>query len=45
LTAPSFVKCEQLITISKSRLESRIGRLTAADMAQVARALRIIMDL
>jgi mRNA interferase MazF len=45
LTAPSFVKCEQLITISKARLESRIGRLTAGDMERVARALRIIMNL
>jgi mRNA interferase MazF len=45
LSAPSFVKCEQLITISKERLGARLGQLDAEDMAKVSRALRMMLAL
>lgn len=45
LQAPSYVKCEQLQTISKERLSERIGRLTADDMREVSAALRRMMSL
>ena len=44
LTAPSFVKCEQILTISKERLERRIGVLDAPDLARVSAALRTVLD-
>lgn len=45
LTAPSFIKCEQLLTISKKRLEKRLGRLSTDDLKRVATALRIVLEL
>lgn len=41
LTATSYVKCEQILTISKSRLvDSPLGRLTNDEMMFVDMALR-----
>lgn len=41
LRADSFVKCEQVLTISKNRLVGAPwGRLTDAEMAQVGEALK-----
>jgi mRNA interferase MazF len=40
----SFVKCEQLLTISKSRLTNRIGRLTEDELAQVDAAVRRVLS-
>ncbi|MHB9132007.1 MAG: type II toxin-antitoxin system PemK/MazF family toxin [Armatimonadota bacterium] len=45
LSALSYIKCEQVMTIDKSRLESRIGKLTAAEMRRVEDALRITLAL
>jgi mRNA interferase MazF len=45
LTAPSFIKCEQLLTISKERLEKRLGRLSPDDLEKVAAALRVVLAL
>lgn len=45
LPAPSFVKCEQLFTLSKSRLQSRLGQIEPAELAQVDAALRQSLDL
>ncbi len=36
----SYVKCEQVMTISKDRLEERIGTVDAETLAQVDRALK-----
>jgi len=36
---------DQIATVSKQRLQSRLGSLTAEDMQQIARALRIQLDL
>jgi len=41
----SFVKCEQLITVSKERLDSLIGELDAETMAHVDRALKRVLSL
>jgi mRNA interferase MazF len=45
LTAPSFIKCEQVLTISKDRLEKRIGHLSPDDLKRVALALRMMLEL
>ncbi len=36
---------DQIATVSKQRLQSRLGSLTAEDMQQIARAIRIQLDL
>jgi len=36
---------DQIATVSKQRLQSRLGSLTAEDMRQIARAIRIQLDL
>ena len=41
LRAVSYIKCEQLMTIEKARLEHRIGTLSSADMDRVVVALKI----
>jgi mRNA interferase MazF len=45
LSAQSFVKCEQLFTISKERLGTRVGKLTPQQMSSVSRALQVVLDL
>jgi len=45
LSASSFAKCEQVLTISKQRLDTRLGRVTAEELARVERALRLVLDL
>jgi len=45
LTEPSFIKCEQLLTISKERLEKRLGSLNTGNLKRVATALRIVLEL
>ena len=41
----SYVKCEQLLTISKDRLGRRLGRLTEGEATQVAAALKRVLSL
>jgi mRNA interferase MazF len=45
LTVPSFIKCEQLLTVSKTRLEKRRGQLNSDDLDRVATALRMVLAL
>lgn len=45
LKQPSFVKCEQLMTIDKSRLLTRIGTLDAQHMASVEASIKKALDL
>ena len=45
LRAISFVKCEQMLTISKERLRSRLGRLGDDDLQRVDAALRLVLDI
>ena len=41
----SAVKCEQLMTVSKDRMLTQIGRISATDMARVAAALKRALTL
>ena len=43
LSAPCFVKAEQVLTISKCRLDQRIGAVDEATMEQVAEALLLAL--
>lgn len=47
LSATSYVKCEQILTISKSRLHGakRLGRLTGAEIRQVEAAVKRSLQL
>ena len=45
LSAPSHVRCEQVITISKDRLLGRIGEIAPEAMAGVDAALRQALGL
>ncbi len=45
LTMPSYVKCEQILTISKGRLEERMGRLSEQEMERVKEALSLVLDI
>lgn len=41
----SFVKCEQLLTISKDRLGRKLGSITTEQLADVTRALRRLLSI
>ncbi len=45
LTATSYVKCEQILTVSKQCLESRLGTLTEDELAQVETGLSSVVGL
>lgn len=45
LTALSYVKCEQIMTVSKDRLVSRIGVVDSATMAHVDHAIKQVLSL
>lgn len=45
LSALSYVKCEQILTISKDRLVEKIGEIETADLVRVDTALRQALDL
>ena len=45
LSALSFIKCEQIQTVSKDRLIQRIGLLDARDLQQVEAALQKVLAL
>jgi mRNA interferase MazF len=45
LTKRSFVKCEDLRSVSKERLVQRLGRVTGNTLAAVEDRLRILLDL
>ena len=44
LSAPSWAKCEQVMTISKERLEEKLGAVSAAELEAVGQALRIVLE-
>jgi mRNA interferase MazF len=41
----SYVKCEQLLTISKSRLGRKVGKITPEQLADVSRGLKRLLSL
>ncbi len=45
LTKPSIIKTGQLLTVSKDRLEKRLGRIEDKKMEEVGRALRLSLAL
>ncbi|CAN0515171.1 unnamed protein product, partial [Phaeothamnion confervicola] len=45
LAADSYIKCEQIQTVSKERLAHRIGLLDAADLQKVDLALKKVLSL
>lgn len=45
LSAVSFVKCEQILTISKDRLRKRWGRIADAEMETVEQAVALVLRL
>lgn len=45
LTEISYVKCEQIQTVSKERLEQLIGRLNLDELARVKAALQKVLSL
>lgn len=45
LTSTSLAKCEQVLTISKERLESRLGDVSEGELTEVDEALRLVLDL
>ena len=45
LTAPSFIKCEQVLTVAKERLVKRLGALQEEQLRQVHRAVKLVMEL
>lgn len=45
LRAPSFVKCEQILTISKERLRERWGAVTADEIGAIEEAVVLVLAL
>lgn len=45
LTAPSFVKCEQVLTVAKDRLTHRLGLRDDESFQKIDRALRLVLEL
>ena len=45
LTAPSFVKCEQVLTVAKERLVKRLGSIPEEQLRQVSRAVKLVLAL
>lgn len=45
LKNPSWVKCEQIFTVSKDRLRERLGRVTPAELRAVEAAVALNLGL
>jgi len=45
LDRQSIIKTSQILTISKDRLEKRLGRLSAGKMEEINRAIKLSLDL
>ncbi len=45
LSAPSFIKCEDIRSIAKQRLEQFYGRVSAETLAEVDKRVRILLNL
>ena len=45
LDRPSIVKAGQILTVSKDRLEKRVGQISAKKMEEVNRAIKLSLDL
>ncbi len=45
LERPSIIKTSQLLTVSKKRLEKRLGRVTTKKMEEINRAIKLSLKL
>lgn len=45
LERPSIVKTSQILTVSKERLEKRLGRISTKKMEEVNRAIKLSLDI
>ncbi|MFH1148483.1 MAG: type II toxin-antitoxin system PemK/MazF family toxin [Pseudomonadota bacterium] len=45
LDTPSIIKTSQILTIDKSRLEKRLGRISDGRLEEVNRAIKLSLDL
>lgn len=45
LAEASFVKCEQVLTVSKERLAKKLGTINEKEMQQVTQALRLVLEI
>lgn len=45
LERPSIVKTGQILTVSKERLEKRLGQISVEKMQEVNRAIKLSLDL
>ncbi len=45
LRTASYVECEQVLTIAKARLLRRMGQLSAADLARIVVALKLVLEM
>jgi len=43
LREASYVKCEQILTVSKERLQNQIGTLAPSDMERVAAIRKVLV--
>ena len=44
LTETSFVKCEQVLTVSRERLVNKLGTIDEAKLKQINRAVRLVLE-
>lgn len=45
LERPSIIKTSQILTVSKGRLEKRLGKISEKKMKEVNRAIKLSLDL
>ena len=45
LSAPSYCKCEQLLTVSKDRLVRRLGKAGEEILAKIEEGVKLVLDL
>lgn len=45
LECPSIIKTSQILTVSKERLEKRLGQISEQKMKEVNRAIKLSLDL
>lgn len=44
LTETSYVKCEQILTVSKERLIKKLGAVDDKELSQISRAVQLVLD-
>lgn len=44
LTEASFVKCEQVLTVTKDRLVRKLGVIGGEELQRINRAVRLVLD-